>query len=418
MSTETKWKGENIGPRQAKTFNQAVGRFQWEAKTITEITAHGTHDVTPMFTGPVNPQAAPLMAEIYARYNGTVTGSNYARIVADIEAAIVKLKESRPVRDVRPTAEEIAERNRINAEREEKARAEAAHLATLKRHEYGLAETSRAVKQVLSVLFPGTKFSVRSESYSGGCSIDASWTDGPTEKQVKPILDVFERAWFDGMEDLEHHIGPQEWRGHLFDFTGKYTKGSRSTSRALLEECAARFARETELPAPAIVETNGHPYIDRSGPACGFSFFTAQPDDYPEGVLCRDACAHWSAADIINQMTHYTSKEAATIPMVESWPEGEPEPDNSARAVVFRILLGELPEKPAAAQEAPARVSVSGVTVTENDEKDGIEVRFPAKPAPEVLERLKANGWRWSRFSSWYTRRTDAARKFAEALTA
>lgn len=65
----------------------------------------------------------------------------------------------------------------------------------------------------------------------------------------------------------------------------------------------------------------------------------------------------------------------------------------------------------------PGPVSVSGVEVTENEEKDGIEIRFPSKPAADVLDSLKANGWRWSRFSScWYTRRTERARQFAESL--
>ena len=63
-------------------------------------------------------------------------------------------------------------------------------------------------------------------------------------------------------------------------------------------------------------------------------------------------------------------------------------------------------------------LSVTDVTVSENAEKDGIEIRFPSKPAAAVLESLKANGWRWSRFSScWYARRSDKARQFAESLS-
>lgn len=41
-----------------------------------------------------------------------------------------------------------------------------------------------------------------------------------------------------------------------------------------------------------------------------------------------------------------------------------------------------------------------------NKQKNGIELYFPAKPASNVLENLKQNGFRWSRFNScWY--RTD-----------
>jgi hypothetical protein len=61
--------------------------------------------------------------------------------------------------------------------------------------------------------------------------------------------------------------------------------------------------------------------------------------------------------------------------------------------------------------------AVTDAAITENEEKNGIEIRFPSKPSAEVLETLKANGWRWSRFSScWYTKRSDAARQFAASL--
>ena len=66
---------------------------------------------------------------------------------------------------------------------------------------------------------------------------------------------------------------------------------------------------------------------------------------------------------------------------------------------------------------APAGAGVDGVTVSENEAKGGIEIRFPSKPAPEVLAGLKANGWRWSRFSScWYHRADEGARAFAATM--
>ena len=66
----------------------------------------------------------------------------------------------------------------------------------------------------------------------------------------------------------------------------------------------------------------------------------------------------------------------------------------------------------------PETETSSGVTVTENDEKNGIEIRFPSKPSADILDSLKAAGWRWSRFSAcWYAKRSDTARRFAESLT-
>ncbi|MCE5309690.1 MAG: methyltransferase [Acidobacteriales bacterium] len=412
-----------LGPRQAKAVKDALSAFNWESKTFTDL--YGTHGkpeterrtvATSPFSQP-RADAAGILDAVLIAHEHKATPTTYAAFVSDIQKATAQLAATRPVHDCRITAEDIAERNRIMAEAEAKASAKAAHLATLQKHSYGLAETSRAIKQVLGVLFPGTKFSVRSDSYSGGCSIDTSWTDGPTEAQVKPILDIFERSWFDGMEDLKHYTGPVEWNGHLFDFCGDSARGSRGDSAALLTEAAERFSRETGLPVPEVVSDGRYSHVKHDDKPCGWSFFTSQPDDYPEGVLCRDECRYDSAARIVNQIARYTSKESPAIPFVTDWPEGTPEPENSIRSIVFRILLGEIGKPGVAPTTTAAPVAVAGATLTENNEKDGLELRFPSKPDVLVLGSLKANGWRWSRFSScWYHKRTDQARRFAELL--
>jgi len=64
-------------------------------------------------------------------------------------------------------------------------------------HALGAANIRRELKKA----FPTVCFSVKSESYSGGNSIDISWTDGPTAAQVEKITDRYEKGSFDGMED-------------------------------------------------------------------------------------------------------------------------------------------------------------------------------------------------------------------------
>lgn len=79
-----------------------------------------------------------------------------------------------------------------------------------------------------------------------------------------------------------------------------------------------------------------------------------------------------------------------------------------------RCIFGEQPkpEPPA----APSRTD--GATITENAEKNGVEIRFPSKPAQGILDSLKANGWRWSKFGGcWYNRNTPESMAFAQALT-
>lgn len=72
------------------------------------------------------------------------------------------------------------------------------------------------------------------------------------------------------------------------------------------------------------------------------------------------------------------------------------------------------------AATAPEAATVGGsldITVRHNAAKNGIEISFAAKPAPAVLADLKANGWRWSRFSScWYHTATATAAQFAAKL--
>ena len=68
----------------------------------------------------------------------------------------------------------------------------------------------------------------------------------------------------------------------------------------------------------------------------------------------------------------------------------------------------------------PAPVATGGnATVTENTEKGGIEIRFPSKPEQVVIDSLKANGWRWSKFAAcWWIKASDEARAFAQKVTA
>jgi hypothetical protein len=64
-------------------------------------------------------------------------------------------------------------------------------------------ETAKLIRQALKRNFPGITFSVRYKSYSGGSSIDVSWTDGPRAQVVERVTSGFAGAGFDGMIDLK-----------------------------------------------------------------------------------------------------------------------------------------------------------------------------------------------------------------------
>jgi hypothetical protein len=67
------------------------------------------------------------------------------------------------------------------------------------------AETAKHLRQALRSAFPGMKFSVRTQTYAGGVSIDVTWTDGPFTKDVEAVTRHYTGASFDGMTDTKHH---------------------------------------------------------------------------------------------------------------------------------------------------------------------------------------------------------------------
>lgn len=63
-------------------------------------------------------------------------------------------------------------------------------------------ETAKLVRRQLKEAFPETKFSVRTDKYAGGASINVSWTDGPTRQAVEAITNNYTSKNFDGMIDM------------------------------------------------------------------------------------------------------------------------------------------------------------------------------------------------------------------------
>lgn len=64
------------------------------------------------------------------------------------------------------------------------------------------AHSARTLKKHLQQLFPGTKFSVRSDTFAGGDAIRVEYTDGPMKEEVEAIAELFQHGYFDGMQDL------------------------------------------------------------------------------------------------------------------------------------------------------------------------------------------------------------------------
>jgi hypothetical protein len=70
------------------------------------------------------------------------------------------------------------------------------------------AAGAQQMRQALKEKWPNIKFSIRSETYSGGNSIRVSWNFGPTIKEVETITGIWQDGYFDGMQDM--YIGGKD----------------------------------------------------------------------------------------------------------------------------------------------------------------------------------------------------------------
>lgn len=171
-----------------------------------------------------------------------------------------------------------------------------------------LTETAAFIRRLLGEIFPNTKFSVRSDSYSGGCSISVAWVDGPTSSQVRPILDRFQGADFDGMQDLKTYRDASEWNGKRVHFHVDFVHGQRRESAALLFEAADRVSYETGLPMPEI--EGGH-YANVKGTEQRIPFRYFWPDEHHrQGIIAHDDHEGEWYAQLIYQVARAISKEA------------------------------------------------------------------------------------------------------------
>ncbi len=79
--------------------------------------------------------------------------------------------------------------------------AEYAHLLRPGENASSLVVAGKNIRAMLKAAFPGVKFSVTSERFSGGNSIDIAWQDGPRTKDVQDITGRFQQGNFDSMTD-------------------------------------------------------------------------------------------------------------------------------------------------------------------------------------------------------------------------
>lgn len=344
MADFLKWTS-SAGPRNTKKVREAISNLSWRGKTFIEVTGiKGGTENRFEFTSPLDaPTAESIKAhnDIHAKYSGTVTNESYRAIVADLDEATKSLAIPEIDKRVTPAEEmdrRVALANAAEARKEasRKRATEVERIADELRvkypwasegeHSHDHVRAAKNIRKELKLAFPGVKFSVRSDSFSMGNSVDVSWSNGPTSKAVEEIIGKYQYGHFDGMEDIyrDNNSAFSSAVGIVLG-QAKYVHGHRSTvdyheaaGKALCEaqgveylgtystrklfgemdgECLRthihRLLGLSELPVDGTPLTSvtwdreEHRYVPVFG---GDLPLTAEPDPSPEPELAASGC--------------------------------------------------------------------------------------------------------------------------------
>lgn len=122
-------------------------------------------------------------------------------------------------------------------------------------------DVAKLIRTELKNNFPGIKFTVKTDKYSGGSSIRVGWYDGPTTKEVESVVGHYHGASFDGMQDLkESH--DSELNGEIVHYGNDYLFCERKYTKQALEEVAAYLYNKFGWNVKIIGDSRYDPYFD------------------------------------------------------------------------------------------------------------------------------------------------------------
>jgi hypothetical protein len=328
--------------------------------------------------------AASLPVEITARTTG-LPSTAWADKYIPLDTILKSLREARktPEETAREEANKVAQTKIVEEMKANsiKEKAERDALETQLREKYYFLDTSESsscnrasknIKRLLLRLWPDTVFSVTSEKYSGGDSLTVRWTDGPCQKQVSEIADNFLAGHFDGMTD-SYNYTQNAW--HIFGDTRymhyKHDFSPAAVSAVVDDMEIAVEKLKNEKDSALILIGESSLYLGNSGNGRdGFSLW-GESHIVSRGLMKSDSEGiKWVLDDLA---AHYL-ENTVNIPSADlSRTKGEKEESN--------------------------QLSVTGKpTISRNEAKNGIEIRFPSRPSDEILSKIREMGFRWSRF--------------------
>jgi hypothetical protein len=291
---------------------------------------------------------------------------------------------------------------------------------------YSVVETAQLVRACLKKNFPGIIFSVTSKSYSGGASIDVRWVLGPTECEVDAYLNLYESEGFDGGIDMAY------CKDHWMSPDGTVTLRSSQGSTG-----SGGYSSPEDNPAPsgAVPVTFGSHYVHGSRRYDADHLIASKFYEQVAIDMCKlqgvpytgtntrglygPGDDNWVSHHVNNLLSNTSFKPGENYAGVRYMTTEEREnsmfSDNRTDMMIIKSIP---PEKSAASpEEESVEIALSEITLSENKEKSGLELRFPSKPSALTINTLKSNGWRWShRNTCWYTSNSPDALEFAQNL--
>lgn len=426
------------GPLQTKAVNVALQNLKAEHNQYVELEGviggtERSHNYYSPFGNNQRDDVTQVQTEIAEQFNYTITKANYTQILDAIHAALSILQTNRPVEDKRRSFDE--ERQRLEQvehdqlERQEKERQhneEVARITEELRKKYPWAKPNdntvsrqaRAaanLRKELALAFPNTKFSVRSDSASMTNSVSYRWTLGPTTAAVTAIADKYEYGRFDAMQDLStnDHSAYGEAVEQVLG-RAKYVSGSREIPQHIREQAGRLLcqAQNVEFMGDYTQKLFG----ERDNQCLSdhvyqlLSRTTFDLNCEITGIEWTDGGRDETTGAYTESGYQLTFSEPAT-------------PCNTCGATFdLHTLAGPDILCPTPTTLTPTTPGTSKITVTENPEKAGIELRFPDKPPQNILDQLhdRANGaWRYHRKEKfWYAKASENTRGFAQRLLA
>jgi len=124
------------------------------------------------------------------------------------------------------------------------------------------AQTAKNIKNILIKKYPEIKFSVTSENFSMGNSVNVSWMDGMPESDIEGFLSQFQYGHFDGMTDCYEYSNSRDFSQAKFVSSNRTI--SKEKQNIIIQQLSELMGMENSdyavIPDEYMVNVRGYVY--------------------------------------------------------------------------------------------------------------------------------------------------------------